>query len=61
MGHPRKENKKPIMFCHYRVLHDGRNGGVRTRDLLVPNQAHYQAVLRPDALTREVKYTIGVK
>ena len=49
------------MFCHYRILHDGRNGGVRTRDLLVPNQAHYQAVLRPDALTREVKYTIGVK
>ena len=28
---------------------DGRNDGVRTRDLLVPNQAHYQAVLRPVA------------
>ena len=25
----------------------GRNSGVRTHDLLVPNQAHYQAVLRP--------------
>ena len=27
----------------------GRNEGIRTLDLLVPNQAHYQAVLRPEA------------
>ena len=26
----------------------GRNDGIRTRDLLVPNQAHYQAMLRPE-------------
>ena len=26
-----------------------RAGGIRTRDLLNPIQAHYQAVLRPDA------------
>jgi hypothetical protein len=26
---------------------DGRAGGIRTRDLLNPIQAHYQAVLRP--------------
>ncbi len=26
----------------------GRNDGIRTHDLLVPNQAHYQAVLRPE-------------
>ncbi len=25
-----------------------RAGGIRTRDLLNPIQAHYQAVLRPD-------------
>ena len=27
----------------------GRNEVIRTPDLLVPNQAHYQAVLHPDA------------
>ena len=27
---------------------NGRNGGIRTHDLLVPNQTHYQAVLRPE-------------
>jgi hypothetical protein len=28
---------------------NGRAGGIRTHDLLNPIQAHYQAVLRPDA------------
>ena len=27
---------------------DGRGGGIRTRDLLVPNQLRYQAALRPE-------------
>lgn len=27
---------------------NGRGGGIRTPDLLVPNQALYQAKLRPD-------------
>ena len=27
---------------------ENRAGGIRTRDLLNPIQAHYQAVLRPD-------------
>ena len=26
----------------------GRGGGIRTRDLLVPNQLRYQAALRPE-------------
>ena len=32
------------------VLFTGKNraGGIRTRDLLNPIQAHYQAVLRPE-------------
>ena len=29
---------------------NGRAGGIRTRDLLNPIQAHYQAVLRPDTV-----------
>jgi hypothetical protein len=37
----------------YRILNmlpeNGRAGGIRTHDLLNPIQAHYQAVLRPDA------------
>ena len=36
------------------LLASGRNSGIRTHDLLVPNQAHYQAVLCPEvAITRE--------
>jgi alpha/beta hydrolase fold len=31
------------------VPNSGRAGGIRTHDLLNPIQAHYQAVLRPDA------------
>ena len=31
----------------------GRAGGIRTRDLLNPIQAHYQAVLRPEIWRRE--------
>ena len=27
---------------------DGRGGGIRTRDLLVPNQLRYQAALHPE-------------
>src|ERR1700722_10752039 len=34
----------------FKTLHEyGRAGGIRTHDLLNPIQAHYQAVLRPDA------------
>ena len=29
-------------------LTDGRGGGIRTHDLFVPNEARYQAALRPD-------------
>jgi hypothetical protein len=28
----------------------GRGGGIRTRDLLVPNQLRYQAALHPDEI-----------
>ena len=30
------------------LLISGRKDGIRTHGLLVPNQAHYQAVLLPD-------------
>ena len=50
------DNKKCRFYRH--LCSSGRNGGVRTRDLLVPNQAHYQAVLRPDAHSRERHYTL---
>jgi hypothetical protein len=34
----------------FKILNgNGRAGGIRTHDLLNPIQAHYQAVLRPDA------------
>ena len=42
--------KKGLITCIKPVFADGRNDGIRTHDLLVPNQTHYQAVLRPDAL-----------
>ena len=29
------------------LMNSGRKDGIRTHDLLVPNQAHYQAVLLP--------------
>jgi hypothetical protein len=35
-------------FQHF-TRKNGRAGGIRTHDLLNPIQAHYQAVLRPDA------------
>lgn len=34
---------------------NGRNNGIRTHDLLVPNQAHYQAVLYPGKATEVAK------
>ena len=30
---------------------NGRGGGIRTRDLLVPNQLRYQAALHPEQLS----------
>jgi hypothetical protein len=30
------------------LFSSGRKDGIRTHDLLVPNQAHYQAVLLPE-------------
>ena len=38
------------VFARPFLVSSGRNDGIRTRDLLVPNQAHYQTVLRPDML-----------
>ena len=32
---------------------NGRKDGIRTHDLLVPNQAHYQAVLLPGLEVKE--------
>ena len=52
----RKPTRKPSRcFLH------GRNGGVRTRDLLVPNQAHYQAVLRPEASNQSIRAGVIIK
>ena len=34
----------------HRAKRDGRGGGIRTHDHLVPNQVRYQAALRPDKL-----------
>jgi hypothetical protein len=36
------------MGCREGLEEGGRGGGIRTRDLLVPNQLRYQAALRPD-------------
>lgn len=30
-------------------MNDGRSGGIRTPDILVPNQARYQTALHSDA------------
>ena len=32
------------------MVEDGRGGGIRTHGLFVPNEARYQAALRPDIL-----------
>ena len=32
------------------LFFNGRKDGIRTHDLLVPNQAHYQAVLLPEVI-----------
>src|SRR5215470_15998800 len=37
------------------TVHDGRGGGIRTRDPLLPKQVLYQAELRPDARPRRAK------
>ena len=36
-----------MITCYHHSLFRGRKGGIRTRDLLVPNQARYQAALLP--------------
>jgi hypothetical protein len=43
-GH--KEQRPEAGLC----LYDGRGGGIRTRDPLLPKQMRYQAALRPDNL-----------
>lgn len=54
LARPRRfERPTPTLggWCSIQLSYErsnGRNGGIRTLDLLVPNQAHYQAVLRPD-------------
>ena len=39
----------------------GRNDGIRTHDLLVPNQTHYQAVLRPEMRSTNASVIITQK
>ena len=34
------------------MLYDGRGGGIRTPDPLLPKQMRYQTALRPDNLFR---------
>ena len=38
----------PSSFTLLSIYKDGRGGEIRTHDLLVPNQALYQAKLRPE-------------
>ena len=47
-GFPIRRIKK-ANFSVGSIVLIGRNDGIRTHDLLVPNQTHYQAVLRPDS------------
>ena len=39
------QEKKPIEWAFFM---DGRSGGIRTRDPLLPKQMRYQAALRSD-------------
>lgn len=41
------------------ILFNGRKDGIRTHGLLVPNQAHYQAVLLPEILKIEKRHLIA--
>src|SRR3954470_22518978 len=43
---PHRANPAGGRLCDRRI---GRDAGIRTRDLLTPSQARYQASLRPDA------------
>ncbi len=45
---PTTKQKRPGGFRLTGRMNIGRGGGIRTRDLLVPNQLRYQAALRPD-------------
>jgi hypothetical protein len=41
----------PVILCRLGwTLYGGREGGIRTRDLSVPNRARYQASLLPDVV-----------
>ena len=40
--------KKPAAFACNRLINNGRSGGIRTRDPLLPKQMRYQAALRSD-------------
>ena len=39
---------KPTPWVQIPALFHGRGGGIRTHGLLVPNEARYQAALRPE-------------
>jgi hypothetical protein len=42
------QSKKALQLC-CRALNNGRSGGIRTRDPLLPKQMRYQAALRSDS------------
>ena len=44
------EGMVPLECTLLKTLVNGRGGGIRTPDPLVPNQMRYQTALRPDVL-----------
>jgi hypothetical protein len=44
----RKKTPFGVYFLFPRRGNNGRGGGIRTHDHLVPNQVRYRAALRPD-------------
>ena len=54
----KKSRSQTILCCNQLIANmlDGRGGGIRTPDPLLPKQMRYQTALRPDSL---LVYRIG--
>ena len=63
MSHPPQDPRHGLTAARARYGLDGRAGGIRTHDLLLPKQARYQAAPQPvedETDRRRVMYIIVI-
>lgn len=55
------ESKSAVLTITQWAIKNGRRGGIRTPDGLLPKQVHYQAVLRADEMIYSLAAQVGIE